>query len=66
MMTTPRRINVEPPRYDDTRIRPWNKHNVRQRKEGKFGGPQGRRWMFFFGGAAVEKWLEKMDVSIYL
>ena len=26
------------PRYDDTRIRPWNKHNVRQRKDGKSGG----------------------------
>ena len=23
------------PGYDDTRIRPWNKHNVRQRKDGK-------------------------------
>ena len=25
---------ISQPRYDDTRIRPWNKHNIRLRKDG--------------------------------
>ena len=41
-----------PPRYDDTRIRPWNKHNIRLRKDGASLGASGvtswMRLMWFF------------------
>ena len=41
---------ISQPRYDDTRIRPWNKHNIRLRKDGASLGAPGWTTSWFRGG----------------
>ncbi|CAJ1359318.1 unnamed protein product, partial [Effrenium voratum] len=45
------------PGYDDTRVRPWNKHNVRDRKQGEY---YNRMW-----GAAIESRPYAVSVTSY-